>query len=180
MIERFVGRVLILLLCSQLVSPLFAQTFARSADGASPPPTSQGAGKSTNVFHPVAPGPMDGPIALVTARMLERYQYLRQPFNGAVSSKFLDRYIEMFDPQHLHFLQSDLADFETYRTNLDHLTMPERGTAPDARPASEIFNRFVQRLEQRVAYADELLKNENFTFDTDERGILNRKNLPYP
>jgi carboxyl-terminal processing protease len=181
MIERYVGRVLVLLLSSQLVSPLcFAQTLARSADGAAAALAGQGAGKSTNVFHPVVPGPMDGAIALVTARMLERYQYLRQPFNAAVSSKFLDRYIEMFDPQHLHFLQSDLADFENYRTNLDHLTLPERGTAPDAKPACVIFNRFVQRLEQRVNYADELLRNEPFNFDTDERVVLNRKDLPYP
>jgi carboxyl-terminal processing protease len=117
---------------------------------------------------------------LVTAKMLEHYQYLRQPFNDAVSSKFLDRYIEIFDPQHVHFLQSDLAQFEKYRTNLNHLTMPERGTAPDTRPACEIFNRFVERLQQRVAYADELLKNEKFTFDADERVVFNRKDLPFP
>ncbi len=181
MIERYFGRALVLLLSSQLVSPLcFAQTPVRSADGATPDLAGQRAGKSTNVFHPVAPGPIDGHIALVTATMLEHYQYLRQPFNAAVSSKFLDRYIEMYDPQHLHFLQSDLADFETYRTNLDHLTLPQRGTAPDAKPAFEIFNRFVQRLEQRVAYADELLRTDSFNFDTDERVVFNRKDLPYP
>jgi carboxyl-terminal processing protease len=135
---------------------------------------------STNVFRPIRPGPIDGPIALVTAKMLEHFQYLRQPFNEAVSSKFLDRYIEIFDPQHVHFLQSDLAQFEAYRTNLNHLTLPERGTAPDTKPACEIFNRFVERLQQRVAYADELLKNEKFTFDTDERVVFNRKDLPFP
>ena len=67
---------------------------------------------STGVFHPLTPGPLDGEIANVTARMLQKYHYLRQPLNDAVSSKFLDRYLETLDPQRLHFLQSDLADFE--------------------------------------------------------------------
>src|SRR5260221_2887340 len=181
MIERYVGRLVLLLLSSQLFfTPCPAQVPFISADATTSGSPGAGSGKSTNVFHPVTPGPIDGPIALVTARMLERYQYLRQPFNDAVSSKFLDRYIETFDPQHLHFLQSDLAQFEGYRTNLNHLTLPERGTPPDTRPACEIFNRFVERLQQRVAYADELLKNEPFSFDTDERVTYNRKDLPFP
>jgi carboxyl-terminal processing protease len=172
---------LLLLASSLLVCPFFLiPGIARAAEDASPSLTGLASGKSTNVFHPISPGPVDGPIALVTAKMLERYQYLRQPFNDAVSSKFLDRYIDTFDPQHLHFLQSDLAQFEVYRTNLDHLTLPERGTQPDTLPACEIFNRFVQRLEQRVAYVDELLRAEPFTFETDERVVLNRKEVPYP
>jgi carboxyl-terminal processing protease len=181
MIERYVGRLLVLLLSSQLFSTSgLAQAPFLSADATAAALSGSGAGKGTNVFHPVTPGPIDGQIAQITARMLERFQYLRQPFNDAVSSKFLDRYIEMFDPQHLHFLQSDLAQFEGYRTNLDHLTLPARGTAPDTRPACEIFNRFVERLQQRVAYADDLLRNDQFTFDTDERVVLNRKDLPFP
>jgi carboxyl-terminal processing protease len=182
MIERYVGRMLLLMLGSQLLTlPCPAQHLAGTVD---PKALAVGVGtelgKTTNVFHPVSPGPIDGPIALVTAQMLQRFHYLRQPFNDAVSSKFLDRYIETYDPQHLHFLQSDLAEFEVYRTNLDHLTLPERGAQPDTRPACEIFNRFVQRLQQRVAYADEVLRNEKFTFDTDERVVFNRKDLPFP
>jgi len=180
MIERFVRRFVLLLLSGLLVHPLFVQSVARAADSTTPVAPGIGSDKTTNVFHGISPGPLDGPIAMVTAQMLQRFQYLRQPFNDAVSSKFLDRYIDTFDPQHLHFLQSDLAEFEVYRTNLDHLTLPERGTPPDTRPACKIFNRFVERLQQRVAYADELLKNEKFEFDTDERVVLNRKDLPFP
>ncbi len=181
MIDRYFGRLLVLLLSSQLIlAAAPAQVPLASIDSAPALSSPNGPISSTNVFHPISPGPIDGPIALVTAKMLEHFQYLRQPFNEAVSSKFLDRYIEIFDPQHVHVLQSDLADFEVYRTNLNHLTLPERGTAPDTRPACVIFNRFVERLQQRVAYADELLKNEQFTFDTDERVVFNRKDLPFP
>ena len=90
--------------------------------------------------------------------------------------KFLDRYLDTLDPQHIHFLQSDLADFEPWRTNLDRMILPERrGTAPDVRPATIIFNRYVERLQQRVDYADEMLKNEKFAFDKDERVTVIRK-----
>ena len=178
MMQNAAVRMLLLLFFSKLVLPLGA------ADTANNPVThnrsaAQPTTNFTNGFHAVSPGPLDGQIALVTARMLEKYHYLRQPFDASVSRKFLDRYLEMFDPQHLHFLQSDLAEFDHYRTNLDHLTLADHG-APDARPASEIFNRFVKRLQQRVAYVDQLLQTQKFTFDTDERVLLNRKDMPYP
>jgi carboxyl-terminal processing protease len=167
MIERFAVRIWLLLLSSIFVLPL------RAADD------TPEKGRGTNTFHRIIPGPIDGQIAFLTARMLERYHYLRQPFNATVSSKFLDRYIELYDPMHLHFTQGDLADFEKYRTNLAKLTLNEHNMA-DVRPGCEIFNRFVERLQQRVTYVDELLKKEKFDFNTDERIMLNRKDQAYP
>ncbi len=146
---------------------------------AAPTLTSTRGGTNITV-RPLTPGPLDGQIAYVTARMLQKYHYLRQAFDETVSSKFLDRYLESLDPQHLHFLQSDLADFEVYRTNLDNMTLPEGAANPSARPATVIFNRFMQRLQQRVAYCDQLLKTEKFTFDADERVAVVRKDAPYP
>jgi carboxyl-terminal processing protease len=167
MIERFAVRIWLLLLSSIFVLPL------RAAED------NPDKARGTNTFHRVTPGPIDGQVAFLTARMLERYHYLRQPFNGTVSSKFLDRYVELYDPMHLHFTQGDLAEFEKYRTNLARLTLNERGVA-DTRPGCEIFNRFVERLQQRVAYVDDQLKNEKFDFNTDDRILLNRKDQPYP
>ncbi|HYG34222.1 MAG TPA: S41 family peptidase, partial [Clostridia bacterium] len=181
MIQRFAAKTLLAFLGLGLMAPFCrAETLARATT--SETTVAESGLKSTNAFRAIAPGPLDGPIALVTAKMLERYHYLRQDFDESVSSKFLDRYIEIFDPQHLHFLQSDIAEFERYRTNLHRLIVPEqRGVMPDTRPACEIFNRFTQRLQQRVAFADELLKKEQFTFDnTDERVVLNRKDEPFP
>lgn len=134
--------------------------------------------KSTNSFRLLAPGPSDSQIALATAVVLQRYHYLRQPFDSAVSSRFFDRYLNMFDPQHMHFLQADIAGFERFRSNLDQLTLVPRGA--DTRPAFEIYNRFIQRLKERVTYMKEVLNTETFTFDTDEQILLNRKEAPYP
>lgn len=178
MTYRYIPRFLLLLLSCNLFWPLHAQTPAVSPESVKAI-AAESAVESNKVFRPVAPAPADGRIAFVTARMLEQVQYLKQRFTDSVSSKFLDRYFETLDPQHLHFTKTDLAEFEPYRTNLDNLTLSATGIG-DARPGCEIFNRFVERLEQRVVYADELLKNEQFAFDTDERIQVNRRESPYP
>ncbi|HEV2392484.1 MAG TPA: carboxy terminal-processing peptidase [Verrucomicrobiae bacterium] len=177
MIERFALRILLLVLSGNLLLPLYAvQTGAPQSEPSKPDVAAEVPATTNAVFHPLKPGPVDGQISYVTARLLERYHYLRMPFDTAVSTKFFDKYLDMFDPQHVHFLQSDLAEFDHYRTNLDRLTLGHS----DARPADEIFNRFVERLGQRVAYVDELLKTEKFTFNNDERILINRKDQPYP
>src|SRR5438552_3476315 len=120
-----------------LTLPLYS---AESADQAvTNTPSSE---KPVKIFHPVTPGPTDGHIARLTAQMLEQLHYLKQPFDRTVSSKFFDRYLESLDPQHMHFTQGDIAQFEHYRHNLGDLTVNQRGIA-DTRPACEIFNRFV-------------------------------------
>lgn len=134
---------------------------------------------STGTTKVLAPGPNDGRIAYVTARMLEQNHYLRKSFDDAVSEKFFDRYFETLDPQHIHFTQADIAEFEAYRTKLDDLTVTRQGVA-NVNPAYEIFTRFLERLQQRVAYAREMLQHEPFVFDTDERIATNRREAPYP
>lgn len=134
---------------------------------------------TSTASHPLAPGPNDGKIACVVAQMLTAGHYSHHPLDDEYSEKFFDRYLESLDPQHLHFTQADLEEFAHYRDQLDNLTIGNRRTG-DVMPAFEIFNRFRQRLEQRVAYANELLRAGKFEFDADERVQSNRKELPYP
>src|SRR5436190_4508525 len=132
----------------------------------------------TNSFR-VKPGPDDGRIAFLTAFLLEKIHFSRHSFDEEISSRFLDQYIESLDPQRLYFLQPDLAQFERYRTNLETMTITRTGVA-DVTPAFEIFSKFIERLGQRVAYADDLLKNEKFEFNTDERVTVDRRDSPNP
>ena len=141
--------------------------------------TTAGANTNSESAKPLRPGPTDGRIAFVTAKMLEKLHYTREPFGDKVSERFLEKYLEALDPQHLHFFQADLSEFDRYRTRLDNLTLAGSGVA-DVRPAYEIYNRFMKRLEQRAAYAEELLKAETFKFDTNDKILINRKDEPYP
>jgi carboxyl-terminal processing protease len=128
---------------------------------------------------PPTPGADAGRIAFVTAGILEQLHYSRREFNDETSNKFLEQYLNTLDPQHLHFIQADLDSFASYRTNLDDLTLTSRRVA-DASPAYVIFSRFVERLQQRSAYAEELLKTEKFDFTGDDRIAVNRHTMPYP
>ena len=115
--------------------------------------------ETAEVSNRLAPGPSDPEIGYVTARLLEQHHFVQHPLDDGFSEKFFERYIETLDPQKLHFTQADLKEFASYRTNLDNLTVGRRRAA-DTSPAYQIFNRFRERLEQRVNYAQELLKNE--------------------
>jgi carboxyl-terminal processing protease len=133
----------------------------------------------TNAVPHLVPGPNDGRIAYVTARLLEEYHYSQHPLDEAMSEKFFDGYLDSLDPQHLYFLKSDIAEFAHYRTNLDTLTINNRGIA-DLTPAYRIYGRFLERLNQRVAYEDKLLKRDRFSLDTHQNILLDRHASPYP
>ena len=124
----------------------------------------------------LAPGPDDANISKVTARILERSHYLRQNFNDEVSSKLFDKYIEALDNLRLFFLQSDVDEFEQYRTKLDDMILKDGNVVP----ARTIFTRFIQRLHEQYDYVTNLLANEKFTFDTDEKYVVIRKKEPRP
>src|SRR5580765_5670857 len=132
--------------------------------------------KSRNL-PPIEAVPDEAAIAKLTSRILMQmhYLHLQQPLNDQVSSQFLDRYLERLDSLHIHFLQSDLREFEQYRTTLDDLTK-----AGDISPARVIFKRFLERLEQRMAYVAELLKSEKFDFTGNDRYNFDRRKAPYP
>jgi carboxyl-terminal processing protease len=125
------------------------------------------------------PGADDPRIAYVAARLLEDYHYLQHPLDKDLSVKFFDGYIDSLDPRHEYFLQSDLAEFGRFRTNLDVLTTGGRGTA-DLSPAFAIYQRYQERFQQHTAYVDELLQHDKFKFNTDEKIQIDRRHEPFP
>jgi carboxyl-terminal processing protease len=138
-----------------------------------PPPTAS----LTNL--PLRPGPNDPRIAYVTARLLEEFHYSQQLLDANISEKFFDGYLETLDQRRENFLQSDLAEFAHYRTNLDTFTIGTNGAANLA-PAYEIYRRYLERIQQHADYVNELLKEDKFKFNTDEHILLDRRHAPYP
>jgi len=125
------------------------------------------------------PGPNDPRIAHVAARLLEEYHYSQRPLDEDLSEKFFDGYVNSLDPRHENFLQSDLAEFDIYRTNLDKLTVGGRGTA-DLTPAFAVYDRYAERVQQHDAYVMDLLQHDKFKFNTDETIMLDRRHAPFP
>jgi carboxyl-terminal processing protease len=158
----------VLLLSLLLAAPSFAAI--TKADESKIEPTKIKAGGV------IRPAPSDQIISRYVAHLLERSHYAQKRFDDEVSGAFLDRYLTLLDPQRLHLLASDIAEFEKFRTTLDELTMKNGDTTP----AGLIFMRFRDRLRQRHAYINELLPKESFEFTTDETVLINRKDEPWP
>ena len=127
----------------------------------------------------LSPGPSDASIAYWTARLLEQIHYSQQPLDSEMSKKFFDGYLEALDPSRENFLQSDIAEFAHYRTNLDLFTIGGRARAA-LTPAFDIFLRYLERFEQHAAYAEDFLKRENFKFTGDDRIAIDRRHADYP
>jgi carboxyl-terminal processing protease len=130
---------------------------------------------STNSLQP---GPEDPQIAYIAARLLETYHYLEHPLDQEMAAKFYDGYISSLDPHHEYFLQSDLAEFAPFRTNLDNLTITTNSAA-DLSPAFHIYQRYQERVHQRDAYVAELLEQDKFKFTGDDK-YVDRRHEPAP
>jgi carboxyl-terminal processing protease len=123
-----------------------------------------------------APVPQEANIARITAALLEQSHFAARKPNGDLSARFLDRYVDSLDGARMYFLQSDMDEFAAYRENLAELTL-KKG---DYSAAPKIFDRFIERLEQRVAFVKETLQNEKFDFTVKEQYLLQRDKEPHP
>lgn len=115
-------------------------------------------------------------IARVTAGLLKESHFTAQSSTEDVSAKFLDHYLDMFDPARFYFFQSDIAEFAPYRDTLAKLTLNDG----DLSPAQKIFDRYIARLDQRVDFVTNELQTATFEFKTDKTYRFDRKDAPRP
>jgi len=127
---------------------------------------------------PIAGGndPTDSNITRVTTSLLEHSQFSHQQLDEELARKFLDRYLDSLDPAHLLFLQADVQEFKGYCSRLPDLTR-RKG---DLSPERIIFQRYLERLEQRAAYVTNFLESGNFDFTGHDTISLDRAKAPRP
>ena len=130
-------------------------------------------------MHPAlkitAPTP-DGQITQLTAQLLEQAQFEHRRLDDTTAARFLDRYIDSLDPSHELFLQSDIAEFHGFVPQLAKATR-EIG---DTHPARVIFERYLQRNEERATFVKKALATEPFDFTGHDRYSFDRDNAPRP
>jgi carboxyl-terminal processing protease len=120
-------------------------------------------------------------ISHMVAKVLENVHYRHAALDDTISEKFLRNYLDALDYNHLVFTKADIDEFEAkYGKRLDDLLDPKdpKGVA-DARPAYEIFDRYLLRLGERDAFTAKILK-EKFDFSTDETILSNRHKAEWP
>ncbi|MBF0258249.1 MAG: carboxy terminal-processing peptidase [Desulfamplus sp.] len=108
---------------------------------------------------------------------LERSHYLGLKFNDNLSSKILNRYIEILDPSRNLFTQVEINEFEKIRYWLDNTL--EKG---DLTPGYALFNIYLERSFERLNHIVKSVDNwqKTLRFDGNDEISLDRKDAPWP
>ena len=122
-------------------------------------------------FKNLEPEPQHPMVFSTAMQLVASYHYQKPAINDQFSSNAFDNYIKDLDPSKVYFLKSDIAEFEKYRYAID-----ESIFSGDVKPGFEIFNRYQQRLQERINYAFSLLNDSTqFDFSNNDSFMTNRE-----
>ncbi|MDA1230894.1 MAG: carboxy terminal-processing peptidase [Planctomycetota bacterium] len=115
----------------------------------------------------------DGKTAQIVASMVSSRHINHPEINDALSEKLLKRYLEIWDPQKLYLLQSDIDEFSTHKTSLDDEILQG-----DVKFAATVFERFRSRMDVRAGKLDALIDLEH-DFTVEEEMIRDAKEISW-
>jgi carboxyl-terminal processing protease len=107
--------------------------------------------------------------ALIITQVMEKFHYRKPRLDDEMSMAIFDRYLKSLDANRSFFSAEDVAEFERYRDELDDSLRTGK-----LDPAYLIFKRFRQRVDQRVEYAQDLLRAGGFDFTVAEEYEFDR------
>ena len=116
-----------------------------------------------------------GNVAKRLGDMLPRYHVLQQPLNDEISQRAWTNLVTYYDFDHSVFLQSDLARLSAHEKTID-----DELRNADPSFGFEVYNLYVTRLRERIAFATNLLANADFSFSSNETYRIRRKDAPWP
>ncbi|QDH71186.1 carboxy terminal-processing peptidase [Marilutibacter alkalisoli] len=104
-----------------------------------------------------------------------RYAYRPKPLDDGLSAEMYERYLESLDSSKQFFTAADIARFERWKLQFDDALK-----GGDLDPAYAMFATYRQRVDERVAFARELLKDDDaFDFSGDDRYVYDREDAPW-
>lgn len=114
--------------------------------------------------------------SIMVVKQLQQAHYNRLAINTDLSSRVFDRYLEEMDRNRSYFTAEDIREFERYRFQLDKALQ-----SGNLAPAFLMYNRYQERLVDRLNYALAVIDNEleNFDFSKDEYYQPDRRELPW-
>jgi carboxyl-terminal processing protease len=120
------------------------------------------------------PSEFDQDAAKIVARLLERDHLAHPTIDDAVSEKWARNYLKMLDPLKYYFLKADVDEFLAQDKDLD-----DQVKKGDLSFGTEVFKRFLQRSDERLLDAREIL-TEKPDFDVDESMVDDPDRLDWP
>ena len=116
----------------------------------------------------------DQETAKTVVDLLERQHMARPVIDDEIAAKWCNNFLKDLDPQKFYFLKADIAEFQKEATKLDDQI--REGNIDFAR---RVFERFLQRSDERYQTVQELLK-QKFDFTTDEYLTDDPDKIDYP
>jgi carboxyl-terminal processing protease len=120
------------------------------------------------------PLPQQAIAAHLTARLLGQFHYKVLPLDDVLSERIFQRYLKSLDPEKVFLVQADIDQWADARTRLDDALRTQDLELPFA-----IFNRYAQRVAERLGHARNLL-GQGFDFQQQERYRYRRDQEPWP
>ncbi|GAB5498275.1 MAG: carboxy terminal-processing peptidase [Pseudohongiellaceae bacterium] len=120
--------------------------------------------------------PVHGTTAAALVEELQTKHYATVEFDDRFSSLLFDNYLDLLDGQHLYFLKSDIDELSRSRYTLD-----DSLKAGSVEPGFEMYNRYYQRVLERLIYAIDRVENHiaEMDFSVPENLLIDREEAPY-
>ena len=135
------------------------------------PATAQVAQQAPNQL--VKPAANDRIVARLIAQLMPKNHISAKGLDDTISQRALAIFTKSLDPLKLYFYQCDIDEFNRDARKIDD--MVQKG---DLSLAYKIFGRFIQRVDERVAVAQELLTSD-FDFSKDETIVVDPEAAQY-
>ena len=124
----------------------------------------------------LVPTTRDKQIAINFTRLLETRHVSKLRIDETISQRGFELFLKAIDPTKLYFNQSDVDQFAARYAK----TMAQQAEKGVVAPAFEMYNVYLQRVDERCALADKLLAENKFDFTVDEEFIRDKDKLTYP
>jgi carboxyl-terminal processing protease len=118
--------------------------------------------------------PVYGKEAKVISFILDNNHYRKIVLNDSLSSVILNDYIKGLDNNKTYFSESDLKEFEKYRTKIDDLIHAENVDL-----AYSIYHVFRKRFDERMNYVLTKLISQDFSYSEEEYYETDRDKEPW-
>lgn len=120
------------------------------------------------------PGAGERRVTLIVRGMIKEEHLSRHPLDDEISHRTMKMFLEGFDPRKMYFTQADIDEFKTKENDLD-----DEVNHGDVRFAYLVFNRYLQRLDERIKLVEELV-NTPHDFTKQESIVTDADVLTYP
>ena len=108
--------------------------------------------------------------------VIEERHYASRRYDDGLSAQHFHAYVDALDPQRMFFDAADIAEFSAWRLELDNA-----GRSGDLVPAFTMFNRYHQKLKQRLESILATLPDtlSQFDYSVEEYLVIDHSTMPW-